>query len=224
MDRKKRDFILTTREVIFHSELSNDKFVSIRYYPIINKFICENHGLDFYKVLDNDYKIKLDKKFDSFKDVSIAIPAMVNSYARIFMHKIKLDVLNNNGKIYYSDTDSLILDRQSLNNNIIKEDIGYFKLVYNIKRAYFITNKTYCLILEDDTVIIKSKGVDNRSLTEKDFINMYLKQDKIKAIKNFSTKHLDKGSVELEKKEVILNQTLYNKRNKFLQTIKKVSG
>ena len=35
---------------------------------------------------------------------------MVNSYARNYMNKIKLIILNNKGKIYYTDTDSLVLD------------------------------------------------------------------------------------------------------------------
>ena len=47
----------------------------------------------------------------SFQDVSIAIASAVTSYARIFMAKTKLDLLAIGGKIYYTDTDSLITDQ-----------------------------------------------------------------------------------------------------------------
>ena len=49
--------------------------------------------------------------------MSIATAAMVTSYARIYMNKIKLEVLNNGGQIYYSDTDSLVIDKTYLNPN-----------------------------------------------------------------------------------------------------------
>jgi hypothetical protein len=114
VNRDKREFILTTREVYSEKNLNNNKFI-ITYNPIINKFICENHGVDYLKVLEREYKLNLEKKFDSFKDVSIAITAMVNSYARIHMNKFKLEILRNKGNIYYSDTDSLIIDKNSLN-------------------------------------------------------------------------------------------------------------
>jgi hypothetical protein len=105
---------LTTREVYSEKNLNNNKFI-ITYNPIINKFICENHGVDYLKVLEREYQLNLENKFDSFKDVSIAITAMVNSYARIHMNKLKLEILRNKGNIYYSDTDSLIIDKDSLN-------------------------------------------------------------------------------------------------------------
>jgi hypothetical protein len=215
VNKEKRDLIISTREVFSHKELSNNKFI-IKYSPIINKVICESHGLDFYKVLGNDYKSNLDNKLDAFKDVSLAITAMVNAYARTYMHKFKLEILKKGGQIYYSDTDSLVLNKEFLNKEWLGEEIGKFKLVYEIKRGYFISNKTYCLILNDDSVVIKSKGVSNNSLTEKDFIDMYVKDEKVKAYKYISSKFYDKATVIIEKKDVLLNQTSFDKREKLL--------
>lgn len=40
--------------------------------------------------------------------VSIAVSAAVTAYARIYMHKIKAMILELGGKIYYTDTDSIV--------------------------------------------------------------------------------------------------------------------
>lgn len=204
---------MTTREVYSEKNLNNNKFI-ITYNPIINKFICENHGVDYLKVLEREYQLNLENKFDSFKDVSIAITAMVNSYARIHMNKLKLEILRNKGNIYYSDTDSLIIDKDSLNKKWLGEEIGKFKLVYEVKRGYFITNKTYCLVLNNGEIIVKSKGVSNNNLNEKEFINMYLYNKNIKAIKHSSSTDIVKSTVILEEKEIILSQNSYDKREK----------
>lgn len=210
---EKRDSILTTKEVFSYKELSDNKYF-ITYNPIINKNICENHGIDYLKKLEKEFK--LENNYKSFKDVSIPISALVNSYARICINNFKLEILKNKGKLYYSDTDSLVIDANSLNyiKEWIGDEIGKFKLVYEIKRAYFISNKTYCLILKDDNIIIKSKGVSNENLTEENFINMYLNNEKIKAFKLNSSKYIDKASVIINKKEIFINTTEYDKRKK----------
>jgi DNA polymerase elongation subunit (family B) len=98
-----------------------------------------------------------------FKDVSIAISAMITSYARIFITKIKLLILKLGCKIYYSYTDNLVtyIDLNIINSKLVGKELGQFKLEYLIKEGYFISNKTYCLVLNNDKTIIKTKGVLN---------------------------------------------------------------
>jgi hypothetical protein len=43
-------------------------------------------------------------------NVSVIIASAITAYARIHMCKIKLHILNNNGNIYYTDTDSIVTD------------------------------------------------------------------------------------------------------------------
>lgn len=169
---KKRDFIATTRIILSQIFLNQDKFL-LTYNPTISTQICQEHGLDYIKVLENEYKTNIEKNIDLFKDVSIAISAMVTSYARIFMNSIKLEILKNGGTIYYSDTDSLVIDSSYINPKWLGEQLGQFKLEYEIKEAYFISNKTYCLLLNSGETVIKTKGVINKSLTLDDFKSMY---------------------------------------------------
>ena len=159
-------------------------------------------------------KKNIENKLDLFKDVSIATAAFVTSYARIFINKIKLEILENGGTIYYSDTDSIVLDKTYLNNNWIGDNIGQFKLEYEIREAYFISNKTYCLILNNGETIIKTKGVINNSLTVEHFKDMYWNNKNITATKFNSITNYQKASVVIEKKNVVLNYDSYTKREK----------
>ena len=54
-------------------------------------------------------------------------------------------------------------------NKSVGNELGQFSFKGIAKRAYFISPKTYCLIMEDDTVIIKCKGLNNKLLNENHF-------------------------------------------------------
>ena len=113
---EKRDFIVSTRSVKSHIILNENKIL-ITYNPTISQQICEEHGLDYIKVLENESKMNIEKNLDVFKDVSIAITAAITSYARIYMNKFKLEILEKGSSIYYSDTDSLVIQKKDLNPN-----------------------------------------------------------------------------------------------------------
>lgn len=209
----RRDYIFSTRIVHSQTILNEDKFL-ITYSPTISKEICTEHGLDVIKVLEKESKTNIENNLDVFKDVSIATAAFVTSYARIFINNIKLEILENGGSIYYSDTDSIVLDKTYLNNNWIGDNIGQFKLEYEIREAYFISNKTYCLILKNGETIIKTKGIINKSMTVEHFKEMYWNNKNITATKFNSVTNYQKASVVIEKKIVVLNYDSYTKREK----------
>ena len=213
VNKERRDYIFSSRIVKSQTILNENKFL-ITYDPIISKEICEQHGLDIIKVLEKEYNLNIENKLDLFKDVSIATAAFVNSYARIQINKFKLEILENGGSIYYSDTDSIALDKTYFNNNWIGDNIGQFKLEYEIREAYFISNKTYCLILNNGETIIKTKGIINKSLTVEHFKDMYWNNSNITATKFNTITNYQKSSVIIEKKDVVLNYDSYTKREK----------
>jgi hypothetical protein len=213
VNRERRDFIMATRNIHSHTILNDNKFL-ITYDPIISKEICQEHGLDILKVLDNESKLNIEKNLDLFKDVSIATSAKITAYSRIEMNEKKLEILEKGGKIYYSDTDSIVLDKIYINKEWIGDEIGKFKLEYEIKEAYFISNKTYCLILNNGESVIKTKGIINNSITIEDFKEMYWNQKNIKATKVNTVTNYTKSSVLIEKKDVMLNYDAYTKREK----------
>lgn len=157
VNNEKMELIISTRKLsgTFRELTDNDTIVS--YYPEISKEMCDTHGIDYIKALQTKFDMERDKEM---KDVSLSTAAAITSYARIFMSKIKLDILSKGGEIYYTDTDSIVTNIP-LDSNLVGNKLGQFKLVYKIKKGYFISSKTYCLILNDNSQIIKAKGVFN---------------------------------------------------------------
>lgn len=116
------------------------------------------------------------------------------------------------------DTDSIVTNMQ-LPEHLIGNKLGQFKLEHKIKKAYFISSKTYCLMLDDGRIIIKAKGVDSSSLCLDDFVNMYLYQKNTKAMKNYAERSYEEGFVNIKNnKTTILNFDAYKKRDKIFNS------
>jgi DNA polymerase type B, organellar and viral len=213
VNEKKKDWLSITRKIHSFKLLKNNQYL-ITFNPLISRDICNMYGLDLLKVLDKESKETIENSLDIFKDVSITTTAMNTSYARIFMNEIKLEILKNGGDIYYTDTDSIILNKTYMNKNWIGKNIGQFKIEYDIEEAYFISNKTYCLILKNGETIIKAKGVTNNKLNVNDFKNMYFNNKNIETIKTHTTIKYDKASVIIQKKDITINSNAYTKREK----------
>ena len=186
--------------------VTHDKDISID--------ICEKNGIDYTELLENMFKSKKKIAFEveDFHDVSIAISSAVTSYSRIFMNKIKLDILNKGGKIFYTDTDSIITDIK-LDDNLVGNDIGQFKLEHEIAEGYFISNKTYAFKKYNDDVVLKNKGVYTKSLKYTDYIDLYLEKDVI-GIRYESVKDYNKGVALFQPKNILLSGNSYTKRIK----------
>ena len=203
------NLIHSTREVLSTFNVTEDDYL-VTYYPSISKSICDWHELDYIKIINTNYKdIETDKEF---KDASIAIAAAVTAYARVYMSKIKLDIINKGGSVYYTDTDSIVTNIP-LDNELVGKDLGQFKLENKVKEGYFISSKTYCLVLYDGSVIIKAKGLNSSSITLNDFRNMY-NGINIVGIKQNTKTNYEKGSVVIGQKAVELDNNSYKKREK----------
>jgi len=208
----KLDLLISTRECNSFKKISENSYL-ISYYPKISKVVCEMHGLDYAEVLKEvKSEVNLDNQSgsDKFNDVSIVISAAITAYARIYMSKVKLDILNKGGNIYYTDTDSIVTDIP-LNN--VGNKLGEFKLEHKVKKGYFVSAKTYGLILENNKTLCKSKGVVENGLSIEDCIKLYhglnVEVPKVSAIRNYA-----KGSVLIKSDTIKLDYDSYKKRIK----------
>lgn len=219
MDRDKYNTIVQTH--VIHDCFSIGDKHWVKYDTNVSKIICDRSGVDYYKA--HSYELKTKKHNESkFKDVSIAIASAVTSYARVFMNKTKSMLKDKDICVLYSDTDSLITNKP-MPKHLVGNGIGRFKLEYKVKRAYFISNKTYCLVLNDDreTIVIKVKGItktkegvtvkeleklkakalkNNEStykLAESDFIKLYYDHENIRVKRKTTEKNIAAGYINI---------------------------
>lgn len=224
VDSEKLSLILSTREILGEPKRITNNDYLVTYNPQVNEKLCEEHDIDYFKVCNLTSKTDVEK-LNEFNDVSITTAAAVTAYARIYMSKVKLDIMDKGGNIYYTDTDSIITDI-ALDNNMVGNELGQFKLEYKVKEGYFISNKTYYLELSEkkfDTFankwisfIIKSKTVRSESLTLDNFKDLY-KGKSVEAVKRSAITDHSKGSVLIRDEIVNLNSGSYTKRQKLFK-------
>jgi len=144
-------------------------------------------------------------------NVSITTAAAVLSYARIHMAKIMLYILENNGTLYYTDTDSIVTNIRLPEEMVHPTTLGKLKLEHTIVQGYFIADKTYAIINTEGKVIIKAKGVSSSTLTFESFEKMY-NREVVDATKVSSRRNYKDGYVSISNDIVKLNPTSYTKR------------
>jgi hypothetical protein len=115
-------------------------------------------------------------------NVSIGIATAVTAYARIHMSQFKN---NPNFILFYSDTDSIYIDRPLPDDFISSIILGKMKLEYICNKAIFLAPKMYYLETEDGKVIYKVKGLKHEiELTLIDFELLLYKESLLEKFQN----------------------------------------
>lgn len=121
-------------------------------------------------IIEKDHKSTYQKgilengEYDDYygMNVNIAIGASVTSMARVVMSYYKNNPL---WKLFYSDTDSIIIDRK-LPEYMVGEAMGLMKLENRISAAIFLCPKVYYLITDEGEHIKKIKGVSHEQVSK----------------------------------------------------------
>jgi len=121
--------------------------------------------LDFLKILGKHR----NKETNPINNTLITISATINAYARIHINKIKLYILSKGKKLFYLDTNNIVIDLKLGNNIVNAKEFDKLKLEHLIKEGIFITNKTYCLIDSNENFINKAKDIKSSSLEYNDY-------------------------------------------------------
>jgi hypothetical protein len=114
----------------------------------------ENNSHESYKKVSSDKESGIKTKYEHLLKISTPIAMFVTAYSRIHMNRLKFKYQDN---IYYTDTDSIILDVE-LPESLISNKLGDLKMEYKIKKGIFLAPKVYGLLLEDGTEVVKVKG------------------------------------------------------------------
>ena len=172
---------------------------------------------DWIKIDDHLIVIREVKNYsgdddDSYHglDVNVAISAAITAGGRMWMSTI---IDNNNFTVYYSDTDSIVIDK-FLPADLVGTALGQFKLEHVIKRAVFLAPKVYGLITENGEEIIKIKGIKPEALKDlhvQDLEALLIKDSSREVLQEKWFKKMFEGSITIN--DVAYNlKTTSNKR------------
>jgi len=189
-------------------ELSDNKYM-VSYIPKLDHNVITSHNLSITKLVSK-YG---DKESTSHSSTSVAMSAAVNSYARIHISKIKLLILNSGGKIYYSDTDSIVTDLKLPDTMVHKNELGKLKLEHEISKSIFISGKSYALITKEGQFVNKYKGLKSSSLNWQDYTDL-LNNISTTGVKRYGKKYHKEGYVKIIDKIMNLDYDVYKRRIK----------
>jgi len=138
----------------------NDNTVLIKYSSKLNDKLRKLYKDQEDEILNETY-FKKERGILSAVQISCAIAA----YARM-----SINIYKNmpNYIVYYSDTDSIVINKP-LNENIIGKELGKWKLEAIIKKGLFVRPKLYAYYTKDDKLKRVASGVDANSLTFHDY-------------------------------------------------------
>lgn len=135
-------------------------------------------------------------------DVNVSIASAITAGGRMYMSFAKN---NPNFNLYYSDTDSIIIDRP-LPEYLVGTKLGQFKLEYEIRSAAFIAPKVYSFITMDKELVIKIKGVSKSKVS-----NLVFRDLEQLLVKDSSLEFTqDKWFKKIIEGEIRINEVAYN--------------
>nr|YP_010692871.1 putative DNA polymerase-like protein [Periconia digitata]WCA44870.1 putative DNA polymerase-like protein [Periconia digitata] len=183
--------------------------IMVSYPENLDYEIIKQHDGDFGKLSIENPDIYTNNLTVASVDISAAIIA----YSRIYIARLKLDVMNNlGGKLYYSDTDSIVTDVKLPDNMVHSTELGKLKLEHKVRNGIFISGKLYVLYTEDK-VKLRSKGVNQNSFDYNSFLLLLTNNDVV-GIKTQSKKDWFIGHVKIFDKEITIHSDNYTKRLK----------
>jgi hypothetical protein len=125
----------------------------------------------------------------------VAIASAITAYARIHMSQFKN---NPDFILYYSDTDSIYIDRPLPDHLVDSKVLGKMKLENICNKAIFLSAKVYYLETENDKVIYKVKGLKHEiELTMNDFKNLLNKDAILEKYQSKWRRNLTEGQINI---------------------------
>lgn len=155
--------------------IESTKFIDMsQVKKLKEKYIIRN-----VNYLGNDlYTVSVIKKSNNDKDLyknsidtetAVQIASAVTAYSRMYMYNFK-NIKGN--ECYYTDTDSIFV-KNKIDDSLVNDDIGKFKLEYQIKEGFFIAPKVYMIVKNDDSNKVVVKGLKKKEYTNDQMLNIF---------------------------------------------------
>lgn len=179
---------------IFNSFKEFKEWYNINNESVVDFFELGNKIFVQYRFKIKDQHTQLYSNLETH-NVSIGIAAAITSYARIHMSQFKINTEYN---LYYSDTDSIYIDKPLPDSMISNTILGKMKLEYILKNAIFLAPKVYYLETEDGKIIYKVKGLKHEiELTFNEFDSLLFKESNIQKYQSKWLKFLSDGNIKI---------------------------
>lgn len=182
---------------------------------------------NYYEVDEESMFLIMNGGVSGFIKSNVAIASAVTSYARVEMMKVKTYCKDNKINIFYTDTDSIFIDKP-LPARLIGDTIGLYKDEMNgllIQEGYFLGIKQYGYYYYDqnNNKIQKSvfAGVSRDSLTFDDVVKISkghsllipIKDRFFRSLNNLNVRIADTQTTVSKSKVKILKGNVYQPKN-----------
>jgi hypothetical protein len=173
--------LLLSHHVSYFAEI-NDQKVLIKYSSKLNERLR--------RIYSNEDKLsQIETNFKKERGVvsAVQISCAIAAYARMSINPFK-NIKSN--RLYYSDTDSLILENE-LSSKIVGNELGQWKLEAVIEKGVFIRPKLYSYVTNEGILKKVASGIDSKKLNYADYEALAkgksVKTNKIKMTVNWET-------------------------------------
>jgi len=176
LKKEKNDFqkiiklILNSQYGKYAQKLEKDDIELKKYSEITVDEMIQNEVIE----IDDEYCYIRKKKRSLIRPFQLFhIASYISASARIVLWEYMKQAIDQGAKIFYCDTDSLIVDKPVFQNST---ELGKMKLEYKFRLFKAFSPKVYFALTDDNKPISKAKGVPKDILSE------------IKSLEEFSEK------------------------------------
>lgn len=206
---------------ILNSEKSYSKFMKDHAEEVMKIVELGDKILIQHRSNEKDQQTELYGNLETH-NVSIVIAAAITAYARIHMSQFKN---NSNYNLYYSDTDSIYIDKP-LNKSLVNNKVlGLMKLENVLNKAIFLAPKMYYFETIEGDIVYKVKGLKHEvELTKLDFENLLIKQSILEKFQDKWIRNISDGNIQVRNDLYTLQVTnnkrelIFNENNKLIST------
>ncbi len=146
---------------------------------------------------------------------NVPIAAAVTAYSRMIINQMKLVALNEGLKLYYSDTDSLVVNGPMPPEYLDIAELGKLKLEHTIKEGIFVAPKIYYLKTDENQEVLKCKGYTGK-LVRDQYLELLAGNTLDLEVTRWG-RSLQESKVQINKGKPYQITPLLNKRSKVIE-------
>lgn len=131
---------------------------------------------------------------------AVQMSAAITAYARIHMYPYI-----SRPDCYYTDTDSAVLGSPLPEEEVSSVELGKVKLEFSVNKGIFLAPKTYYLVTDKGSEVLKHKGQARDFATPEWFVSQYADVTRTESITADANFRINWNTLDIAKKEIHVN-------------------